>query len=242
MPTESHDAFMRWFSILVVFTLPLQAESPKEILELWRALPKLDETTPDKAYNKLSTWLPELGLRGLYAKAQFALNLSQLEKVSGHKIYLAGPHKEGQLNLNARSDFGHYNPKFLEWCKVHGIPGLKDAKLRKELQPLYDKFLRSRARSFYAAHKNLHTNPKRLQRALDKYNDLMAAEKPAFAMQEFFRSDSDRMEQSGLDWFETNVAHVFWLRRTFDGSAKACHSLVVALLQAHDAKWLKQNR
>tara|TARA_B100000959_G_scaffold230380_1_gene246402 strand:+ start:304 stop:1032 length:729 start_codon:yes stop_codon:yes gene_type:complete len=242
MPTGLHDVPMRWLCILVILELPLVAESPKQILELWRTLPKLAKTTPDQAYKKLNTWLPELGLRGLYAKAQFALNLSQLEKVSGHKIFLAGPHKEGELNLDVRSDFGHYNPKFLEWCKVNGIPGLKDAKLRQELQPVYEKFLRSRARSFFAAHKNLHSKPKRLQRAIDKYNDLMAAEKPAFAMQEFFRSDSDRMEQSGLDWFETNVAHVFWLRRTFDGSAKACHSLVVALLQAHDAKWLKQNR
>ena len=233
---------MRWFSILVVCALPLHAESPREIIELWRALPKLAKTTPDKAYNKLNTWLPELGLRGLYAKAQFALNLSQLEKISGHKIYLAGPHKEGQLNLNARSDFGHYNPKFLEWAAANGIPGLKDTKLRKELQPVYEKFLQSRARSFYAAHKNLHANPKRMQRALDKYNDLMAAEKPAFAMQEFFRPDADRMEKAGLDWFETNVAHVFWLRRTLDGSAKDCHKLLHTLLTTHDAKWLKANQ
>ena len=232
---------MRWLCILVVLELPLLAESPKQIVELWRTLPKLAKTTPDKAYNKLNTWLPDLGLRGLYAKAQFALNLSQLEKVSGHKIYLTGPHKEGELNLNVRSDFGHYNPKFLQWAAANGIPGLKDPKLRRELQPVYEKFLRSRARSFYAAHKNLHANPKRLQRATDKYNDLMAAEKPAFAMQEFFRADADRMRNSGLDWYETNVAHIFWLRRSIDGSAKACHSLVVALLQTHDAKWLKEN-
>jgi len=233
---------MRWLCILAILELPLVAESPKEILVLWRTLPKLAKSTPEKEYNKLNTWLSDLGLRGLYAKAQFALNLSQLEQVSGHKIYLAGPHKEGKLNLNARSDFGHYNPKFLQWAAANGIPGLKDAKLREELQPVYEKFLRSRARSFYAAHKNLHTNPKRLQRALDKYNDLMAAEKPAFAMQEFFRADSDRMKNFDLDWYETNVAHVFWLRRSLDGSAKSCHSLVVALLQTHDAKWLKQNR
>ena len=144
--------------------------------------------------------------------------------------------------MNVRSDFGHYNPEFLKWCKANGIPGLKDAKLRTELQPVYDKFLRSRARSFFAAHKNLNTNPKYMQRALDKYNDLMAAEKPSFAMQEFFRPDAERMEKASLDWFETNVAHVFWLRRTLDGSAKDCHLLLVTLLQAHDAKWLKANK
>ena len=234
--------FMRWLCILVILELSLLAESPKQIVELWRTLPKLAKTTPDQAYKKLNTWLPELGLRGLYAKTQFALNLVQLEKVSGHKIFLAGPHKKGQLNLNARSNFGHYNPDFLQWCEANGIPGLKDAKLRKELQPVYEKFLRSRARSFYAAHKNLHANPKRLQRATEKYNDLKAAEKPSFAMQEFFRADADRLGKTGLDWYETNVAHAFWIRRTIDGSTKACHSLLIALLQTHDAKWLKSNK
>ena len=233
---------MRWLLILIFLKLPLGAESPKQIVELWRTLPKLAKTTPDKAYNQLNTWLPDLGLRGLYAKTQFALNLAQLEQVSGHKIFLAGPHKYGKLNLNVRSNFGHYNPKFLQWCKTNGIPGLKDAKLRQELQPVYEKYLRSRARSFYAAHKNLQANPKHMKSALEKYNDLMAAEKPAFAMQEFFRADSDRMAKTGLDWYETNVAHVFWLRRNLDGSTKACHSLLFALLQTHDAKWLKQNQ
>ena len=203
---------MRWFCILIVGSLPLQAESPNEIIKLWQSLPELAKTTPDKAYNKLNTWLPERGLRGLYAKAQFALNLSQLEKVSGHTIYLSGPHKKGQLNLKSRSNFGHYNPKFLQWAAANGIPGLKDVKLRKELQPVYEKFLKSRARSFYAAQKNLQAQPKRMQQALDKYSDLMAAEKPAFAMQDFFRPDADQLEKAGLDWYEANVAHVFWLR------------------------------
>ena len=233
---------MRWFCILIVGSLPLQAESPKEIIKLWQSLPELAKTTPDKAYNKLNTWLPERGLRGLYAKAQFALNLSQLEKVSGHTIYLSGPHKKGQLDLKSRSNFGHYNPKFLQWAAANGIPGLKDVKLRKELQPVYEKFLKSRARSFYAAQKNLQAQPKRMQQALDKYSDLMAAEKPAFAMQDFFRPDADQLEKAGLDWYEANVAHVFWLRRSLDGSAKDCHKLLHALLQTHDAQWLKAHQ
>ena len=235
--------FMRWLCILVILELPLLAESPKQIVELWRALPHLAKTTPAQAYKKLNTWLPELGLRGLYAKAQFALNLAQLEKVSGHKIFLAGPHKEGQLNLDVRSDFGHYNPKFLQWAAANGIPGLKDAKLRTELQPVYDKYLRRTARGFFVAHQNLKAQPQRLKLVQARYLDLLDAEKDAGDfLQESFRPDTVRLEKAGHDWYEVNVAHGFWVRRTIDGTADEFHTLLTALLTTHDSKWLKAQR
>ena len=43
--------------------------SPKEVLALWRQLPALAKSTPKEAYRKLDTWLPNRGVRGLYAKA-----------------------------------------------------------------------------------------------------------------------------------------------------------------------------
>jgi hypothetical protein len=46
------------------------------------------------------------------------------------------------------------------------------------------------------------------------------------------------MEKWG-DWYVGNVALGFWVRRNLDGSAKEYQSLLLALLQTHDAKWLK---
>ena len=147
---------MRW---TLLFIFPLLAEAadkpPKEVVALWRALPKLAKDTPDAAYRALHTWLPNRGLRGLYAKAQFALNLAQLQKLSGHKIFGSGPHQNGKLNLKSANDFGYYNPAFIKWLATNGIPGGKNPKLRKELQPVYDKYLRRTARGFFVAHQNL---------------------------------------------------------------------------------------
>ena len=120
---------MRW---MLLFIFPLLAEaadkSPKEVVALWRALPKLARDTPDAAYRTLHTWLPDRGLRGLYAKAQFALNLAQLQKLSGQKIFGSGPHQNGKLNLKSANDFGHYNPAFIKWLAANGIPGQKNPK------------------------------------------------------------------------------------------------------------------
>ena len=38
------------------------------------AIARFGQSTPKEAYRKLDTWLPNRGVRGLYAKAQFALN------------------------------------------------------------------------------------------------------------------------------------------------------------------------
>ena len=125
----------------------------------------------------------------------------------------------------------------------NGIPGQHDAKLRKELQPMYDKFLRRTARNFFRAHQLLQAMPKRAAIARDGYVAKMAAEDDASEwLQDFFRPEADRMDKAGHDWFEINVALGFWVRRELDGSAKDFQALLAALLQTHDAAWLKQQK
>ncbi len=236
---------MRWMPFLLLLPLVGFASDkpPKEIIALWRTFPQLAMDTPQKAYHDLSTWLPNRGLRGLYAKAQFALNLAQLQKLSGHKIFGVGPHQNGKLNLKSANDFGHYNPAFIKWITANGIPGQKNRKLRKELQPVYDKHLRRTARGFFVAHQNLRAQPQRLKQIEARYLDLLDAEKDASEfLQESFRPDTDRLEKAGHDWYEVNVAHGFWVRRTIDGTADEFHTLLTALLTTHDSKWLKAQR
>ncbi len=236
---------MRWmhFLLLLPFSGFAGDKPPKEIVALWRALPQLARDTPQKAYQDLGTWLPNRGLRGLYAKAQFAMNLAQLQKLSGHKIFGVGPHQNGKLHLTSANEFGHYNPAFIKWVTANGIPGGKNPKLRMELQPVYDKYLRRTARGFFVAHQNLMDQPARLKRVQARYLDVLDAEKDAGDfLQESFRPDADRLEKAGHDWYEVNVAHGFWVRRTIDGTADEFHILLATLLTTHDSKWMKAQR
>ena len=236
---------MRWmhFLLLLPFAGFAGDKPPKEIVALWRALPQLARDTPQKAYQDLGTWLPNRGLRGLYAKAQFAMNLAQLQKLSGHRIFGVGPHQNGKLNLKSANEFGHYNPAFIKWVTANGIPGGKNPKLRMELQPVYDKHLRRTARGFFVAHQNLMSQPARLKRVQARYLDLLDAENNAGDfLQESFRPDTNRLEKAGHDWYEVNVAHGFWVRRNIDGTADEFHALLTTLLRTHDADWLKAPR
>lgn len=243
-PQPLRASGVRWILLMLMPALsPAAEETPKEVLTLWRQLPALAKSTPPQAYEKLHTWLPERGLRGLYTKAQFALNLAQLEKLSGQRIFRAGPHQNGALQLKAMGEFGHYNPAFLKWAGQHGIPGRQNALLRKELQPVYDRHLKQLARNFYRAYQLLQAEPVRATKAREGYLDRLAAEgKAGLWLQDFFRPETNRMNQQGHDWYETNVALGFWVRRKLDGSAPECHTLLLALLQTHDAVWLKKQQ
>ena len=71
--------------------------APDVLRKTFAMLPELAKSTPDREYRALNTWLPERGLRGLYAKVRKKAGLTVLEKLSGVKVYLKGPHQKGKL-------------------------------------------------------------------------------------------------------------------------------------------------
>ena len=85
--------------------------------------------------------------------------------------------------------------------------------------------------------------PKRAAKARDGYVEKIAGEENGSDwLQEFFRPEAERMDKAGHDWFEINVSLGFWVRRELDASSKDAHALLFALLQTHDAAWLKQHK
>ena len=213
---------------------------PEVLRRTFAKLPEFAKSTPEREYRALHTWLPERGLRGLYAKVRTKAGLAVLENLSGVKVFLKGPHQKGKLNLKAKSDFGRYNPTFVRWLATHGIPGRQDPILRRQLQPVYDKHLRRTARGVYVAHQNLKTQPRRMKQTQARYLELLEAKKDAGEfLQETFRDDTDRYEKSGHDWYEVNVAHGFWVRRSIDGTIDEFHTALTRLLETYNPDFLQ---
>ncbi len=214
---------------------------PDVLRRTFAKLPELAKSTPQREYHALHTRLPERGLRGLYAKVRKDAGLSVLENLSGVKVFLKGPHQKGKLKLDAKSDFGRYNPAFVSWLATHGIPGRQDPILRRQLQPVYDKHLRRTARGFYVAYQNLKAQPRRMKQVQTRYLELLEAKKDAGDfLQETFRDDTDRYEKSDHDWYEVNVAHGFWVRRSIDGTIDEFRIVLARLLKTYDPNFLKE--
>ena len=214
--------------------------APDVLRKTFAMLPELAKSTPDREYRALNTWLPERGLRGLYAKVRKKAGLTVLENLSGVKVFLKGPHQKGKLKLDAKADFGRYNPAFVRWLATYGIPGRQDPILRRQLQPVYDKHLRRTVRGFYVAHLNLKSQPLRVKKIQARYLGLLDGQNDAGDfLQESFRTDTDRYEKSGHDWYEVNVAHGFWVRRSIDGIANEFQTALTRLLETYDPDFLK---
>ena len=210
--------------------------------KLWLASQTLGKPKQANAFRDLHTWLPDRGLRGLYGNLRGHLSYQDLEKLIEIKIFLKGPHTDGKLNLTS-NQFGHYNPAFPRWLKQNAIPGRSNPKLRALYQPIYDLSFRRMARTYYLAHRHLHSDPMRLKKI---HNDYIGRVKNEEATGQFlgdaFRAFADQMENNGYDWYEANTAPGFWLRRSIDGTDNEFHAGLVALLETHDAAFLKQHR
>jgi len=216
---------------------------PEVLRRAFSQLPELAKSTPQKEYRALNTWLPERGLRGLYAKVRKGAGLAVLENLSGVKIFLKGPHKKGKLKLDAKADFGRYNPAFVRWLATHGIPGQQNPLARRQLQSVYDKYIRRTARGFFVAHQNFISQPRRMKQVQTRYLELLDRQKDAGDfLQETFRVDTDRYEKSGHDWYEVNVAHGFWVRRAIDGTIDEFQIALTRLLETYDSAWIEAQR
>ena len=66
---------------------------PEVLRRTFAKLTELAKSTPEREYRALQTWLPERGLRGLYAKVRKNVGLAALENLSGVKVFLKGPHQ-----------------------------------------------------------------------------------------------------------------------------------------------------
>ena len=230
---------------LIIGTILLVA-APKAgdvFRQLWHATPKLLKPVPDDAFlGDLNTWLPNRGLRGLYGHLRKEVSYKSLEKLSGMKIFVKGPHTEGKLNLESEG-FGHYNPNFPKWLRQHAIPGRKGKAMAILLQPVYDHSFRQLARTYFLAHQHVHSNPKQFEVTKRAYKmRIKNRNSPGEFLQEAFRVFANKMDNSGYDWYEANTAPGFWVRRSIDGTDNEFHKTLEILLKTHDADFLLQHR
>lgn len=211
--------------------------TPPVIIYLWQRFPSLTEFDSEEAYKRLSTWLPDRGLRGLWLKVSQVLSLSRIEELAGLRIFLGGPHEGGAMNLGSKDSFGRYNPEFVGWLGRHAVPPRT-----AEFQAIYDRFFRRMARGYYASFEDLRANPGVLEGAKRAYLERLAHAdgKAELFLEETFRKRADALAKQGHDWYEVYVAYGFWVRRAIDRTDQEFAVALKALLSVYDPDYLKR--
>lgn len=158
-----------------------------------------------------TTWVH--GLRSNYVIIRNVLSIKALEAMAGTPVFLKGPHKNGKLDLHSKTEFGHYNPRFLMWLAKEMTKALKDPAFVKGAGVLYEKRFKQMARSYYITH------PKHGGR----FDDLTA--------KGLKRADM---------LFHIHTARRFWKRRTVDRTDMQFFSVLQSAMAVLDPGFPKK--
>lgn len=213
--------------LLFGLTVSLSAFSTADQTDLARIIVKslsryeqLKEVTP-KTKEVMDSWLPNLGVRSKYAILKSIAGMDILESATGIKVFREGPH-QGQINYYSNT-MGYYNPEFLNEVNRTLKTLFEDPEFKEDAKVLYERHFQKLLKTYYAAYQNLHLkfgSPSgELTRLKEDYLEKTGSDNlPGEFLQEYFRRISDRMKGQGFDWYESDTALGFWLRRNIDGT------------------------
>jgi hypothetical protein len=218
------------------------AQTLRAVIARWESF-QLTSATP---YEFARSWLPESGVRFLYAGMQRLLGPTALEALTGVAPFLSGPH--GALpNLTSHTDFGRYNPDFVVAVRKELETALADPRTADLARVIYDVKLRQQARVYYLAYHAVKTFPDRGS-LIDAYQQAVAggarcdsvpatqrmACSPTAVVRARLASFSGAVQRSGYDFYEAAVAPAFWIRRSIDGTEDEFFALLMLVLQRFD--------
>ena len=231
------------------------ARPPEEIVRrAWRDLP----TTQNRCQN--FDYFPQGGMQSFWCHLQELTTLPALSELASAPIFLSGPHSADALKLDSPSDFGHYNPVFVQRMTDLLIPAASDDAFRASTQNTYHTYVRPLARIYWLTRRKLNENPECMQRELKGYQAAIEQAKAApptdgFGYHEkwfFFMNPHFCKGNKPEEWYYNNGmdggvsgnvvkgAVGFWLRRTMDGTFDEFSTGLEKLLRAYDPKWLAQ--
>ena len=161
-------------------------------------------------------------------------------------------------------DFGRYNPDFVQWAYDNAIPGASNDTIRTLTQFFYDTFLKEMSRYYYIAYLDIQAElpwmegeviPQFLQE-LEVFRDVpfdsesMGTGPGHYLQYEIFGKYASQFSithntsifdwsQGNLDYYFSNVAGAFWVRRMVDKTSEPISRLLLKLLRTYDSDWLQ---
>lgn len=186
-------------------------------MSLW-SVKKAQNANPELATD--GTWL-DVGIRYKYLLLKDYVNIKTLGKLAGVPVFSKGPHSV-EVNYNA-NEFGYYNPAFLAKVKAALKKGMNNTVFNNLAQTFYNNELKGMARTYYRAFVYLNNQENVIEQYGGNYDG------------EAFRSYADSEEKLGYDWYESDVAPGFWVRRKIDGTDKTFFEILQMVMSTYDS-------
>ncbi|MGA1872004.1 MAG: hypothetical protein ACMUJM_26100 [bacterium] len=184
---------------------------------------------------------PASGLRGLYCMVKSYISISTIQRISGKKIFIKGPHDKNGVDLYNYNSFAHYNPEFIKWAAENLIPADNDIMFREFSQKIYDKYFKSLCRTYFTTYLVLAKKNELKENELKKYMQIMKEGRHFNYYQytnflERYNSIKNAKYIFGPNLTTPSVG--FWLRRSLDGTEKDFNLLLKKVLEIYDNTFL----
>ena len=117
---------------------------------------QLDQTK--HTFTDLYDYWPECGIRVTGSHLASLISLEELEKMLPAPLYVSGPHHDGQWDLDNEDEFGHYNPKAIQYLANLAKKVVADKQFVEASKPLVDQYLYDKMLIMMAYHDALYSN------------------------------------------------------------------------------------
>jgi hypothetical protein len=218
---------------LLVAAMLAGAPRAGSIPEAWLMLPETGNACGrDLAYDRGTSG----GMRNFFCRALTVFSWKKFLSLAPVAPFLSGPHQHGKLKLDAKKEFGRYNPEFVRWATGALIPD-------GEFQGVYDGQMRELARVYFMVWRAISADGQWLPRERGLYGAEMAKGEadwgsPVVDLYLDTLGPEDH-NWGGYEPSQVRSATMWWLRRSIDETAPLWAEGLERLLGKYDAAWLK---
>lgn len=190
---------------------------------------------------------PECGIRVTGSHLASLISLEELEQMLPSPLYVSGPHHDGRWDLDNEDEFGHYNPKAIQYLANLAKNVVADKRFVEASKPLVDEYLYDKMLIMMAYHDALYSND--LPKWLD-YNGStnQAREKILHEIVENHGHQSDISSQFysimriDVDSWTGNGSNenflYFWARRWADGTIDYFYDALSTIFKAYHPEYV----
>jgi len=222
-----------WLAIGLLFLyIPISSAKTHTITEAWVSLSETENQCPD-----VYDYFPNGGLLSFYCHAKTLMDLQDLQRMAKVPVFLSGPHKNNQPTTSAEQEFGHYNPKFVQWLIDNLIPAADNGELHALTQTFYEQYVQPLARTYYKSYQALQALPENFAAETRQYADLVEQRTlPVYYYDKFY--DFADLHELGYEGNVVKGAVAFWIRRNIDGTIEQFVEGLEKLLGVYDDEFL----
>ena len=195
--------------------------------------------------NEYDYW-PRCGIRITGSHLASLISLEELEQMLPCPLYVSGPHHDGKWDLENEDDFGHYNPKAIQYLADLAKKVVADKKFVEASKPLVDQYLYDKMLIMMVMHDALYDEGLPARMYMDAsveetrnviLNELVENQGFSYDISYIFREtvyvdvDSWTMNDSDQHFL------YFWARRWKDGTIDPFYKALSTVFKAYHPEY-----